>query len=73
MDQQPLKVKDRELLPLLCHVIRESADFVGCQPQDLVLVETVSWGINTILRSLKFQPGDAILTLSLGYGMYSTI
>lgn len=68
MDEQPLKAKDRELLPLLCHVIRECADFICCEPRDLVLVETATWGINTILRSLKFQPGDIILTLSLGYG-----
>lgn len=59
---------DREQVPLICHITREMAAFVNCEPQDLVLIENASAGTSTVLRSLQFGPGDTILTLSLGYG-----
>lgn len=36
--------------------------------EDLALIENVTDGINAVLRSLVFQPGDEILTTSLAYG-----
>lgn len=70
MDSQPLRAIDRELMPLLCHVTRETAEYVGCDAQDLVLIENATSGINIILKSLKLTPADSILTLSLGYGKF---
>lgn len=72
MDSQPLRAIDRELVPILCHVLREMAEFVRCEPQDLILIENASAGIGTILKSLTFTPEDKIVTLSLGYGEYFT-
>ena len=68
MDSQPLRAKDRELVPLLCHVIREMAEFVRCEPRDLFLTNNVTYGVNTVLQSLIFKPGDIIATLNVGYG-----
>ena len=70
MDSQPLRAIDREIVTILSHVMREMADYVKCQPQDLFLIENASAGINTILRSLSFTPEDKIMTLSLGYGQF---
>ena len=36
--------------------------------EDLALIENVTDGINAILRSIAFQPGDEMLTTSLVYG-----
>jgi len=68
MDTQPLRAVDREMVPLLCHVKRKMAEYIKCDATDVFLTENCSAGINTILRSLEFGEGDAILTLSLGYG-----
>jgi len=70
MDSQPLRAKDRELLPLLAHVKRKMADFMCCDPVDIFLTENCTSGINTILKSLPFTTKDVILTLNIGYGKY---
>lgn len=43
------------------------ANLVGCDHQDLVLVPNATTGTNTVLRSLQFGPGDALLTFSTSY------
>lgn len=68
MDSQPCRVINRELLPLLCHVKSKMADIVCCEARDLVFVDNVTTGVNTVLKSQRLTSGDVILTLSLGYG-----
>ncbi|XP_070568937.1 uncharacterized protein [Ptychodera flava] len=59
---------DRENLPLLVHVTRRLSKFVGCDRTDLVLVQNVSSGMSTVVKSLKFKPGDIIYCLNITYG-----
>ncbi|CAO3565573.1 unnamed protein product [Mortierella alpina] len=40
---------------------------MNCDKDELALVQNTTVGINTILRSLEFAPGDRILQLSTGY------
>ncbi|KAK7107905.1 hypothetical protein V1264_015735 [Littorina saxatilis] len=68
VERQPLRFFDRELLPHLVHVTRRLAKFVECDPQDLVLVTNATTAINSVLRSLKFSPGDVIVCLNFTYG-----
>ena len=63
-----MRTVHREMLPLLSHVLREMADFVKCEPQDIFLTENCTAGINTVIQSLSLKDDDSILTLSLGYG-----
>jgi len=55
--------------PLL---IREVAATVarefGARGEDLVFVDNTSTGVNAVLRSMRFQPGDEILLLDHAYG-----
>ena len=44
------------------------AQFVGSNPNDLVLMKNSTSGANTILNSLSFNEGDEILTHSHAYG-----
>ncbi|CAF1424330.1 unnamed protein product [Adineta steineri] len=43
--------------------------YVNCDPDDLVILENVSAGINSILKSLKFQSNETILYYNIAYGM----
>ena len=48
---------------------RESlAKFVGCEAQDLFFTPNPTFAVNTIMRSLKLQAGDEILTTNHEYG-----
>jgi isopenicillin-N epimerase len=42
--------------------------FVGARPEDVAFVANSTTGVNAVLRSLDFGPGDAILTTDHAYG-----
>lgn len=44
------------------------AAFLGARGDDLVFVDNATAGINAVLRSLRFEPGDEILLTDHGYG-----
>ncbi|XP_070177170.1 uncharacterized protein [Littorina saxatilis] len=44
------------------------AEFVSADVEDIVFVVNATSGVNTVVRSLKLEPGDAILGTSLTYG-----
>lgn len=47
---------------------REVAAFFGCAEDDLVFVDNASTGVNAVLRSLPFSPGDEIVIHDFAYG-----
>lgn len=53
---------------LLRHAANAVGAFVGAAGNDIVFVDNATTGINTVLRSLRFAPGDTILVSDLGYG-----
>src|SRR3954464_11209415 len=59
----------RETLP---GALRQSASalagFIGARPADVAFVENATAGMNAVLRSLRFMPGDEILASSHMYG-----
>lgn len=44
------------------------ARHLGCRADDLAFVDNATTGVNAVLRSFPFGPGDEILVTSLGYG-----
>jgi isopenicillin-N epimerase len=41
--------------------------FVGARSRDVAFVTNATTGVNAVLRSIRFRPGDEILTTSLDY------
>lgn len=44
------------------------AEFIKCDPDDFVFTANPTFAINTIMRSLKLEPGDEILATDNEYG-----
>jgi isopenicillin-N epimerase len=44
------------------------AEFVGARSEDLAFVDNATTGVNTVLRSIPFAPGDEILVTDHTYG-----
>ncbi len=78
MERQPARFMLRELAdvkqipmrmePRLRTAAREVAAFLGAREADLVFVDNATSGVNAVLRSLRFEPGDEILLTDHGYG-----
>jgi isopenicillin-N epimerase len=67
MERQPLQFIVRELEAYLDAARAVLAQFVGAETEDLVFVPNTTTGVNTILRSLQFQPGDELIVTDQEY------
>ncbi len=67
LERQPVEFLTRELEGHLDNARGALAEFVGADADDLVFVSNSTAGVNTVLRSLVFQPGDEILTTDFAY------
>ncbi|KYF56434.1 penicillin epimerase, partial [Sorangium cellulosum] len=67
LEREPVRFFLRELEPLLDASRAELASFVGADAEDLVFVPNATAGVNTVLRSLSFAPGDEICVTDHGY------
>jgi isopenicillin-N epimerase len=67
LERQPVLFLHRELEALLDPARAELAQFVGCDADDLAFVPNATTGVNTVLRSLEFAPGDELLTTDHEY------
>ena len=67
MEAEPVRFLSRELDDRLDAARRALADFVGADPDDLAFVVNATSGVNAVLRSLAFRPGDELLTTDHAY------
>ena len=67
LERQPLQFLVRELESHLDTARAVVADFVGAEVADLVFVPNATTGVNSVLRSLDFQPGDELLVTNQEY------
>lgn len=62
LESQPVRFLARELEPALDGARAVLGGFVGADPDDLAFVPNATHGVNTVVRSLRFAPGDELLT-----------
>lgn len=67
MERQPVQFLARELPGLLAEARRQLAPHLGVQPGDFVFVRNATEGVNAVLRSLRFELGDELLTTNHAY------
>src|SRR4051812_12264066 len=68
LEREPVSFMVRELEQLLGEARDILGRFVGAQGDDLAFVSNATTGVNTVLRSLDFSPGDELLTTDHVYG-----
>jgi isopenicillin-N epimerase len=62
LEAQPVQFLARDLPGLLARARAELGAFVGADPDDLAFVANATSAVNAVLRSLRFEPGDELLT-----------
>lgn len=67
LEREPLRFLMREFEPLLDHARNELAAFIGTSGDELAFVPNATTGVNAVLRSLSFDPGDELLTTNQEY------
>lgn len=73
LEREPVQFLVREL-PRQIDAAREAAAaFVGARPDDFGFVSNATAGVNAVLRSLTFTPGDEILVTDHGYNACTNV
>jgi isopenicillin-N epimerase len=67
MEAEPVLFFSRDLEPALQAARGALGAFVGADADDLAFVPNATAGFNTVLRSLRFAPGDELLTTDHAY------
>jgi len=67
MERQPLQFLAREMEGHLDAAREALARFTGSDADDLVFVPNATSGVNTVLRSLEFKPGDELVVTDQEY------
>lgn len=67
LEREPVRFMHRELEGRLDIARRELAAFVDCDDADLAFVRNATEGVSTVLRSLRFDAGDELLTIDHEY------
>ena len=67
LERQPVQFLVRELEGLLDEARAALAGFIGARTENLVFTANATGGVNTILRSLTFAPGDELLVTDHEY------
>ena len=72
MEAEPVRFFARDLEPALDAARAALATFVGSNPEDLAWIPNATTGFNTVLRSLRLEPGDELLTTDHAYNAART-
>jgi isopenicillin-N epimerase len=67
LEAEPVRFFVRELEPMLAEARAALGAFVGADPDDLAFVPNATAGVNEVLRSLRLEPGDELVTTDHAY------
>ena len=68
LERNPVEFLGRRFDELIAGARASLAAFVGARPDDLVFVPNATAGLNAVIRSLRLEPGDEVLTTRHEYG-----
>jgi isopenicillin-N epimerase len=68
LEQEPVHFIQKKLPVYLKEAKNPLAKFIGCDAEDFFFTPNPTFAVNTIMRSLKLQKGDEILTTNHEYG-----
>ncbi len=68
LERQPLRFMIDTLTPGLRSAASQLGAFLAVEGEDLAFVENATTGVNAVLRSLKLNAGDEVLTTTHAYG-----
>ena len=71
LENEPVLFMGRQWEGMMDGVRAALGSFLGAGPDDLALVPNATAGVNTVLRSRRFEPGDEILVTDHGYNACS--
>lgn len=67
LERQPVQFLGREVEALLSEAREVVGEFLGVPGKDIGFVSNATGGVNTVLRSLRFEPGDELLVTDHAY------
>ena len=67
LEREPVRFMATELEVVMDAARAQVAGFLGSRPEDLAFVGNTTTGVNTVLRSLPFVPGDELLITNHEY------
>jgi isopenicillin-N epimerase len=67
LEAEPVDFLARELETMLDEARARLATFIGADPEELAFVTNATTAVNTVLRSLRFDAGDELLTTDHEY------
>ncbi len=67
LEHEPVRFMVEQLEPALDAARAAVGAFVGAAPDDLAFITNATTGVNTVLRSLRFETGDELLTTDHAY------
>ena len=68
LERNPVEFLGRRFDDLIAESRAALAAFVGTRPDDLVFVPNATAGLNAVIRSLRLEPGDEVVTTRHEYG-----
>lgn len=68
LETEPVHFIQKKLPVYLKEAKKPLAKFIGCEAEDFFFTPNPTFAINTVMRSLKLQPGDEILSTNHEYG-----
>ena len=73
MEAEPVRFFMREMPPLVAAARQSLARWIGARADDVVFVRNATEGVNAVLRSLRFRPGDELLVTDHGYNACTNV
>jgi isopenicillin-N epimerase len=68
LEREPVDFLVRHAPAMYAEARAALGQFVGADPDDLAFIPNATTGVNAVVRSLAFSPGDEILTTDHAYG-----